>query len=299
MDTITASLICIVMGILFVGVLYLAPTEVAKLDRNDSRQIKWRMYALCYVSGICPIIVYYFLNDTDRNIGSLFMKLGVLPSNNNNNNNNNNTENINIIVNLIQWIWKGIFIPTFVTVSLFIGPLLENYYEGIEFKRNPIFSIKQIYQSYTDDMVSIRAYVLAPIFEEWVFRACMISILQENQMSIKNITMYSPFYFGIAHLHHAYNMIYKEKQPWKRSLLICFIQFLYTSLFGSYVAYVFCQTSNIYGIIIQHSFCNYMSLPQPQVWFHNKHHYLYKYSLKLYAGYLIGIIAFYYFVQFI
>ena len=294
MENIYANLICICMGVMFVGVLYLAPEEVAKLNRNDSKQIIWRMYALCYVAFICPIMVYFFSNREERNVVALFVKLGAIP---NINSFSGDAAVVYLPIVLLRWMFTGIILPSFVTASLFLGPLLENYYSNVEFKCKPIFSIQKIYKQCTSDMVAIRAYIVAPIFEEWVFRACMVVVLRENGMSIGNITLYSPLYFGIAHLHHAYNMVYNEKRPWKSSLLICFIQFLYTSLFGSYAAYVFCKTSNIYGIIIQHSFCNYMGLPQPS-WFRNQEHYLYKYSIVLCIGYIIGVLMFCYSLRF-
>ena len=164
-------------------------------------------------------------------------------------------------------------------------------------------SVRRLYRRYTEDMVAVRAYILAPVFEEWVFRACMIVVLQQvsnqgSRLSIGSIALYSPLYFGIAHLHHVYNMVYKEKRSWKSSLIVCFVQFLYTSLFGSYVAFVFCRTNNVYGIIVQHSFCNFMGLPQPG-WFRNPQHYLNKYSTVLSVGYILGIALFYSLVQYI
>ena len=303
MDLLAANLICVAMAVIFVGVLYLAPSDVANLGRNDPRQIVWRMYALCGVSIVCPIIIYFCLDGHNRNGYILLSKLGLLLSTDHDDSAAAAVEGYFGQV-VVRWLFNGVVVPTIVTASLFLGPLLEAYYENIEFgRKESLLSARRLYRRYTEDMVAVRAYILAPIFEEWVFRACMIVVLKqisdpESRLSTGAIALYSPLYFGVAHLHHVYNMVYKEKRSWKSSLIVCFVQFLYTSLFGSYVAYVFCRTNNVYGIIIQHSFCNFMGLPQP-VWFRNPQHYLNKYSVILSFGYIFGIASFYCLIQYI
>ena len=214
---------------------------------------------LCGVSIVCPIIIYFCLDGHNRNGYILLSKLGLLLSTDHDDSAAAAVEGYFGQV-VVRWLFNGVVVPTIVTASLFLGPLLEAYYENIEFgRKESLLSARRLYRRYTEDMVAVRAYILAPIFEEWVFRACMIVVLKqvsnhEKQAKHWRYCLYSPLYFGVRHLHHVYNMVYKEKRSWKSSLIVCFVQFLYTSLFGSYVAYVFCRTNNVYGTIIQHPF---------------------------------------------
>lgn len=38
-------------------------------------------------------------------------------------------------------------------------------------------------------------------------------------------------------------------------------QFMYTTLFGAYVTYSFIKTASLPGVVVVHSFCNWMGLP--------------------------------------
>ena len=140
--------------------------------------------------------------------------------------------------------------------------------------------------------VVIRAYLFAPVVEEWVFRSCMVSTLLRFGFSTSRVVFLAPFYFGVAHLHHGYRMVTKEGVALRRAILVVIVQFTYTSLFGAYATFVFCQTRSFYAIALQHSICNYMGFPQPG--WTNPAHPLNNKKAILGISYVIGVAAFYF-----
>lgn len=71
----------------------------------------------------------------------------------------------------------------------------------------------------------------------------------------------APLFFGVAHGHHAYQFIFHDKVPVARVLLSVTFQFVYTTLFGWYSAYLFIQTNSVLPPTIAHCFCNTMGFP--------------------------------------
>ena len=50
--------------------------------------------------------------------------------------------------------------------------------------------------------VCLRNYIIAPVSEEWCFRACMIPLLESAGYSQGVILWLCPLFFGAAHIHH-------------------------------------------------------------------------------------------------
>ena len=98
----------------------------------------------------------------------------------------------------------------------------------------------------------------------------------------------SPLFFGMAHLHHLYEHIYKDRWPVQRAVLVTVVQFTYTSLFGMYVAFVFVRTGHLLSIGLAHTFCNFMGLPDfGGAWNHPQ-------KAFVVSAYLVGIAGFYF-----
>ena len=72
---------------------------------------------------------------------------------------------------------------------------------------------------------------------------------------------FSPLFFGIAHLHHAFQFIFLEKKKVIPVLLQSLFQFGYTSIFGWYSALLLVYNYSVLSPIIAHSFCNSMGFP--------------------------------------
>ena len=53
----------------------------------------------------------------------------------------------------------------------------------------------------------------------------------------------------------------KNGQNVKAVILVTVVQLTYTTLFGAYVSYCFVGVGSLWGIVLVHSFCNVMGLP--------------------------------------
>ena len=54
---------------------------------------------------------------------------------------------------------------------------------------------------------------------------------------------------------------WKNGQNVKTVILVTIAQFTYTTLFGAYASYCFVKIGSLWGIVLVHSFCNFMGLP--------------------------------------
>lgn len=104
-----------------------------------------------------------------------------------------------------------------------------------------------------------RNQVVAPLSEEWTFRACMLPLLLQCFTPTTAIFV-CPLFFGVAHFHHVVERT-KMGMRFKHALLISCFQFAYTTLFGAYAAFLFAKTGHFVAPFTAHSFCNHMGFP--------------------------------------
>lgn len=103
----------------------------------------------------------------------------------------------------------------------------------------------------------LRNFVVGPTTEELVFRSCMLATLQFGGANLSRMTaiLTTPLYFGLAHLHHAYELYRHDKTPkalqraclsgGSSRILTTVIQFAYTTVFGWYADYLFVRTGTL------------------------------------------------------
>ncbi|PKI82439.1 CAAX prenyl protease [Malassezia vespertilionis] len=113
----------------------------------------------------------------------------------------------------------------------------------------------------------IRNYVVAPISEELVFRASMLATIQyaEPPVSLACKIFATPLYFGLAHVHHAWEMFAlhgKTRHAMHSALLSSALQFAYTIVFGWYADALFLRTGSVLAPCAAHIVCNAMGLPR-------------------------------------
>ncbi|KAG0761808.1 hypothetical protein G6F62_005075 [Rhizopus arrhizus] len=138
----------------------------------------------------------------------------------------------------------GIFKPLLLSVLLFLGPLSILYFDReLPFQEN--FDLQRdVVESFTKPLGQ-RNYFVAPFTEELVFRACMIAVLYQANYSKNYLIFVSPLYFGIAHLHHAwenYHALGKTREGLIQVICGSLFQFTYTTIFGWYASYLFIKT---------------------------------------------------------
>ncbi|KAI0783729.1 hypothetical protein C8Q75DRAFT_781697 [Abortiporus biennis] len=158
---------------------------------------------------------------------------------------------------------KTIFLSSLITVVLFLGPLY-GYYLDSSLPFQSRFSFKRDVYSVIRTWIGWRNYIIAPITEEVVFRACVLAVYHMSGASVNKMIFLSPLWFGVAHMHHAwdvYNRFGRTTAALRRAILGTCFQLTYTSLFGSHVAYLFLRTGSILPPITAHIFCNVMGFP--------------------------------------
>ncbi|KAF9220520.1 Abi-domain-containing protein [Gyrodon lividus] len=156
-------------------------------------------------------------------------------------------------------------LPHLVTPVLFLGPLYGHFLLGtLPFQRNWSFQDNAV--SLLFSLTGMRNYIVAPITEEIVFRACVLTVYHLAHASRMRMIFLSPLLFGAAHMHHAwdtYNRYGRSPAAVKRAVIGTTFQFTYTSVFGFYCSYLFLRTGSLSTPITAHMFCNMMGVPQP------------------------------------
>jgi prenyl protein peptidase len=274
----------------FVTALYvLVPPKIRQLDRNDARQIRWRVLATSAVCiGSVAAYPYIFCDDqvadpskTGPNSPSSIFSLKHLKT------------------------IGGVLLHT---ATLYLGPILQQLLEVHEIvKRRSLFGIDAYLRTYyvvfihpivssifnpidsSERWVCLRNLVAAPVAEEIAFRGCIASSLAAAGMKTSATSLIAPLFFGSAHLHHALLKLYEKQRP-STVLIQTAFQFAYTSLFGSYATYAFLRTRSIVAVSVSHSFCNGMGLPD--LVFLRPSSSLYKYRRLLLTAHIIGVVGF-------
>ncbi|GAA6021093.1 hypothetical protein JCM11491_004413 [Sporobolomyces phaffii] len=177
--------------------------------------------------------------------------------------------------------------PLGLTATLFLGSLYVQYIEGdlpLQKRGGTLESLKQRF----DGWRGVRNFVLAPLTEELTFRSCVVGISYLGGWNKRQLVFLTPMWFGLAHVHHAYeNWLAggKTKKALLQSVLVSTFQFAYTTLFGWYATYLFLRSGSIIPPVLAHSFCNVMGLP-PLGWALQAYP---ERKISLWTSYLVGI----------
>jgi prenyl protein peptidase len=165
----------------------------------------------------------------------------------------------------LHHVMPSIILPTVVTSTLFLGPLYVAALDGtLPFQRH--FDLQSSVLSKVNNIWGIRNFVIGPLTEEVIFRGCILALHTLAGFNKKHLVFLTPLYFGIAHLHHAYESYVKDgrtKDALKKSLLVSGVQFAYTCVFGWYANFLFLRTGSVLSPFVAHVFCNIMGLPNP------------------------------------
>ncbi|KAH8551760.1 CAAX protease self-immunity-domain-containing protein [Umbelopsis sp. PMI_123] len=223
-------------------------------SRNEPKVIVARCKAVIISSILTAALVWLILRlygawpdslSIVDQVHSLLWILGVIPP-----------SSLLALLNVIT-------LPIVLTASLFLGPLSLMYLDSsLIFQSNFSFErdVRQTFMS----LEGLRNYVIGPLTEEFVFRACVIALLKFSGYSDMYLVFASSLYFGLAHLHHAWEKYHDygaNARALKAALLQSGFQFLYTTVFGWYVSWIFIRTDSIVAPTLCHTFCNIMGFP--------------------------------------
>ncbi|KAL8710508.1 MAG: hypothetical protein Q9220_004941 [cf. Caloplaca sp. 1 TL-2023] len=167
------------------------------------------------------------------------------------------------ILRLLGWFPLGvteIVKSVMLTALLFTGPLFEN---AVAQGRWKDWIHGQTLQQSLGSWIGWRNYVAGPITEEILFRSLLVPLHLLTPISPTRVVLFTPLYFGIAHIHHFYEFVLTHPHtPWAPSIIRSLIQFTYTTIFGWYATFVFIRTGNIVAATFIHAFCNWAGLPR-------------------------------------
>jgi prenyl protein peptidase len=227
----------------YVGVLYLSKTTRPSRGRgrDDLEVIKARMLTvsvltLVLVFAVVPAILIW--ENIYHNYYYAWLSLHIKPG------------IYHTIIDPLQCL--------LVTATLYSGPLIKY----VVFEHN--LKWKQIFndiKSGTKDIYGVRNYLVGPLTEELVFRACILAIHLASHVSRFTLIYVTPLYFGIAHLHHAYENYIHDMNP-QVVIFTALFQFSFTTLFGWFASYIYLRTGSVWSPLAVHIFCNSLGLPE-------------------------------------
>lgn len=108
---------------------------------------------------------------------------------------------------------------------------------------------------------TLRNLVVAPICEEFVYRAVIITLLVGGGWSFSTVVFASPLLFGLAHLHHLIGLVRQRGYTLARGLVVVGFQLCYTTVFGWLAGFLYVRTGFVTAPIVSHAFCNMMGVP--------------------------------------
>eukprot|EP00933_Yihiella_yeosuensis_P034453 TRINITY_DN2793_c0_g2_i1.p1 TRINITY_DN2793_c0_g2~~TRINITY_DN2793_c0_g2_i1.p1 ORF type:complete len:324 (-),score=24.76 TRINITY_DN2793_c0_g2_i1:90-968(-) len=169
------------------------------------------------------------------------------------------------------------------TALLFFGPVVQHIVAVFEGESEWISLVGGAW-------VGARNLILAPITEEFVFRACLVRLWVSAGFPTLLIIFASPFCFALAHTHHFIELVHRTGDKKQAFVQIAF-QVFYTSLFGMYSNFLLLRTGSTLAVTLAHSFCNHQGFPDV-AFLVSKRHALHQHRHWLGPAYLVGIVAF-------
>lgn len=225
------------------------PAHIIGKDRNDPTVIYhriWRISLLCIVLvfGV-PWLLEVFYDNWQHSYASTLVSYGLLPG---------CTKTNDFTLDLVN-ILKAIGLIS----VLYVGPIADYLIKSR-------FNLGIVLRDFASEFLQLdgfRDHVFAPITEEIIYRSIIVNLLSPFTNSY-NLIVYTPLLFGIAHIHHGYDLYVHKNLELSMVIMNGFVQLIYTSLFGILANYLFIQRGqgNIWCAIVVHSICNLIGFPE-------------------------------------
>ncbi|KAK1276891.1 CAAX prenyl protease 2 [Acorus gramineus] len=209
---VTAVAACAAMAAFYVAVLY-SPTVVLRLPPPLSLEsFLFRRFACAAVSSAVSVFLCSLLLPI-RNLHGAMSFFGVYGVR-------------------ADHMWQALVIPFLLTSLLYagsfismIGLLCSSWKEigccsiSAEHVKNMAWKFVCRIWMLVWSVFAWRTYVVAPLTEEIVFRACMIPLLSCGGFKTYKIIFFSPVFFSLAHLHHFWELHYLQRYSFRRASL--------------------------------------------------------------------------------
>lgn len=235
----------------YVFAIYFAPLPSIKhKDRNDPDVVRHRILRIIILCALLMLIIPNLVLIQGKNHNKTYLdkirQLGIIPG---------FTNSGSLTVDLFNIGYTIYFI-----LILYSSSIYQIYIEEVE-----LFDWKYQISSFRTALVlyPIRDYLLAPISEELIYRGLIFLINNDANENIdrKNQHVFTPFLFGVAHIHHGIQL-YRQNVPMMTIVITTGFQFTYTSMFGKLSEVIYSATDqNLWSCIVLHMICNIFGLP--------------------------------------
>ncbi|XP_010505162.1 PREDICTED: CAAX prenyl protease 2 [Camelina sativa] len=240
---------CVAMALFYVLILY-APTVILRLPS---------------ASSYLEYMIRRFICAAISTVASLVFTAFVLPI---------RSWEASVYGIRTDHLWQGVVYPLLLTSLIYAGSLvskllllLESWKEtgggcsSINNINSFVQTIPALVVTGASNVSVWRNFIVAPVTEELVFRACMIPLLLCAGFKIYSAIFLCPILFSLAHLNHFREMYIRHNRSYLRASLIVGLQLGYTVIFGAYASFLFIRTGHLVAPLFAHIFCNYMGLP--------------------------------------
>ncbi|MED6239585.1 hypothetical protein ATANTOWER_008251, partial [Ataeniobius toweri] len=211
------------------------------LPRDHPSVVKRRCASVVLVSAVSPAFVKIWMHLADITVEeSLWELMGVR----------------------LKGFIPASILPLLLTTFFYLGPLVQSTLDNPDGFTGELQSALdvQTWRLCVQDSEWLRNQVVAPVTEELVFRGAMLPMLVPCTGPTAVIFI-APLFFGVAHFHHIIEELHLGQGSVSDIFLGAGVQFLYTTVFGVFAAFIFLRTGHIVGPILCHSFCNSQGLP--------------------------------------
>lgn len=253
----SAFLVSLYVAVSYVAAIYTTSRDLEDYPsgRDDPRVIRRRMKRITLVVLVNMLVVPWLISRYGDEVSftEAVLNLGVVPGYRRNRKWD--------LVGYVQEICRAISL----IALLYVGPLTDAVLYYL------LVPGKHWYADFGEEMFNIwgfRNYVFAPITEEIVYTSMLVNIYTstfpaDSPVRLKTVIWKTPLFFGVAHLHHAYEMQRQGVASLATILLSSTLQIAYTTLFGSLTNYIFLRTGgNLWACIAVHALCNFLGFPE-------------------------------------
>ena len=143
---------------------------------------------------------------------------------------------------LVALLLRNVSFGCLVTILVYLGPIADatrRSRKGIVGAFQSLFGHHSVNAERYGWLVPARDLVLAPFFEEFIFRGAVLAVLLGGVrgVGVQRAVLLSPLFFGLAHVNHYFAL--KKIYGRGRALRAVLFQFSYTTAFGVLAGVVF------------------------------------------------------------
>ncbi|CAL9736048.1 CAAX prenyl protease 2 [Monosporozyma servazzii] len=249
------KLLQLYISISYVLAIYFSTSQhVSHKQRNEPQIIRQRMKNIMIICGInvvlVPLIVSMY---SGKPFSECLLQIGIVGG-----------YHFNGVWDIKQSIVDCVKVITLVAI-LYVGPLIDLCLHYVYTNDSMWYDLCDNF----NDIWGVRNYVFAPISEELVYTSmllgCHIAMEPRSQLPWTKLLLEPSVYFGIAHVHHAWEMYQDGDYKFVQIVLITTFQAIYTTMFGTFSNYIFLRHGgSLYSCILVHTMCNLLGVPALQ-----------------------------------